>query len=124
MDVMLNGQSVSSWFNSGSNETTINVAAAKLLGITQNSPHLKSLLPDDISPLGRLRRPSYEVNDVPVTIGSRHLIVPRILVFGSFDAPSSEKPYIQFGSEAFSDRRMLISYSTRYSTRQFCLVAS
>lgn len=121
MKIRLNGVPVSSWFHSGLNETVINVAAAKLLGITQHTPHLKSL------PLGqpslhvqdRLRGPSYEVDDIPISIGAQRLTIPRVFIFGSLDVPSTDKPYIRFGSEVFSDRPMLISNSSR----QFCVGA-
>ena len=103
--VVINGYAVESWLDSGSNGTVMNGAAAKLLGITQHTPHLQRI---QDSPA------HYELHDVPVSLGTHRVVVPVIQI-----SASGKDPYIQFGLDAFRNRRMLVSYSTG----QFCLTS-
>ena len=103
LPVIVDGQRVSSWFDSGADETVMNIPAAKILGMTQHTPHLRRI---------QTRPAAYVVHDFPMTVGAHRVIIPTIHVSGEDDAP-----FIKFGIDAFRQERMLVSYSTR----QICM---
>lgn len=117
LDLQANGHVLDNFFDSGSPWTTMNQAAATLLGITAQSPHTRRVLGDSaiqygMAGTGNESDTVYMVDrGITLVIGRHRLTMPvRVVphVNPWFDAPT-----LILGLDAIANRRLFVSYQTR-----------
>ena len=113
----VNGHPVPGAFDLGSRHVVINVPAATSADVTERSPHLRHIPDDSIDRYvsGPLHANEYEVQGVPLTLGTRRFAVPLRVQdrLSELDEMGRGAPYAIIGQDAVRDRVMLISFSTR-----------
>ena len=116
----VNGHAVLGDFDSGAAFDAMNMKAAQALGLTQHTPGVR---PVDASQnvsfpgAGVASTIQYDLVGSDVAIGTRHLAPQTIRIVQHY--PIRTVPLVALGLDAFRDRVIFISYSTR----QVCLGA-
>lgn len=117
LDLRANGKRIVSVFDLGSSATYMNVAAAKLLGIRQSTPHVYRVPPDSM-----INFPGVGENHewilttgLTLTIAGRPLSDTPVAIFQTVNEINGDrtKPELDLGTDLFHDRTVFISYSTQ-----------
>jgi hypothetical protein len=121
LPLQVDGHAVQGYFDSGSRYTIMNMAAGRLLGLTQHAPNVQ-LIPDSLAtmyPVGG-GRDKYLVTGLQVQVGSHPItaLPVRIATRIPSGIPDST-PQLMLGLDALRDRLLFVSYPTG----QVCLSA-
>ena len=110
--LQVNGHTIPSFLDSGSDETTINLPAASILGFRESDPSVH-LLPQDSTQsypsIGPMK--VWEWTGMRVTVAGKTLSVPDFRVAEHIPAPDETLPELDLGLTAIRDRLLWISYS-------------
>ena len=118
--LQVNGHAIPSFFDSGADESYMNLAAARLLGLTQHTPGVHLVPPDSAGHfLGETAGHQYRVTGLTLAMGSRILTSQTVWIVPHVPGPGEAGPIVNLGLRAFHDRRVFVSYSTQ----QICLSA-
>ena len=115
ISVRVNGHVLRGMFDSGSYGTNINVAAARLLGITGRTPGVHQLSAD-ASPQFVMydSQPVWEVPAATLTVGTRQLTVTPLFLYPHLPRETGpDDAELSLGLGAIRDRVLFVSYSTR-----------
>ena len=114
-----NGHAIHSMFDSGSETTNINLAAAKVLGITKRTPGIRLTLPGEAGQFSMYNgQKVWRVSGFPIIIGTHTLRDGSINIYQHLPRETSpEDPELSLGLDSVHDRTLFISYSTG----QFCM---
>jgi hypothetical protein len=107
LPLVINGHSVTGLFDSGADETTINSAAARALGLRLDDSATRATIV-----YGETR---HEVSSTSVRLGDHPLLAGKLVVSDSSLAkfPDSENtPWVLLGFQHLLDRTLFLSYST------------
>ncbi|HEY4216562.1 MAG TPA: hypothetical protein VGM67_05460 [Gemmatimonadaceae bacterium] len=122
LPLKVNGHAISGTFDSGSGETIMNWAAAKLLGFSRKSPNVTSMSAGALTLFsfhgqinGDQDTTNYRAAGVTIQLGRRTLPADSVLIsdatFTDFD-DHLRKPLILVGLRQMRDHILFISYST------------
>lgn len=109
-----NGRAIHSMFDSGSNTTNINVAAARVLGLSPADSNVKLLPPGVGGQFSRFKgQRIWRVSSATLTVG-RHDIVTPINIYEDLPREASPKDgELSLGLDAIRDRVLYVSYSSQ-----------
>jgi hypothetical protein len=99
----------------------MNMAAGKLLGLTQHDPNVQ-LIPDSLAtmyPNGG-GRDKYIVTGLKLQVGPRPLTAIPVRIATQIPGAPADVPQLNLGLDALQDRLLFVSYQTR----QACLGAA
>ena len=121
LDLQANGQTIVGVFDLGSSATYMNLAAAKLLGIKQSTPHVHRVPPDSMTnfPGAGENHEWIMTTGLVLTMGGRPLPDGPVEIFQTVNEIYGDrtKPELDLGTDLFHDRILFMSYSTN----QVCL---
>jgi hypothetical protein len=122
LPLQVDGHAVQGYFDSGSPHTIMNMAAGRLLGLTQHAPNVH-LIPDSLAgvyPHGG-GRDKYLVTGLTLQVGTHALTALPVRIATRIPSGVSDSmPQLLLGLDALRDRLLFISYATG----QVCLSAA
>lgn len=108
------GHRIPTFFDSGALETTINLPAARLMGLRKSDPRVHLLPPDSTNTYWDVEsQKAYTVTGVTIVAAGRPFPISPIVVSQHIPSPDPTSPEMDIGLNAFRDRLLWISYSTR-----------